>query len=181
MIIKFLSTLENDEDEKLSDQQKVNAIINSIRVQYLQLMEATLYIAGKYPRDVTMVCTYFSREVSRIHGSSQVSGQTSRRKRRQIYSEDSSGRGRGRFGNHGRRRGKGYGGSNGKGRRGSGRSNIDIEGMSNFNGIDISDPTCAFINKEWTTLGPGGGQAYVTQQRMMINERGCGGNAGKSG
>ena len=53
--------------------------------------------------------------------------------------------------------------------------------MSNFNGIDISDPTCAFINKEWTTLGPGGGQAYVTQQRKMINEHGRGGDAGKSG
>ena len=41
MIIKCLSTLDKDEDEKLSDQQKVNAIINGIRVQNVQLMAAT--------------------------------------------------------------------------------------------------------------------------------------------
>ena len=33
MIIKYLSTLDKDEDEKLSDQQNFNAIINGIRVQ----------------------------------------------------------------------------------------------------------------------------------------------------
>ena len=32
IIIKCFSTLDKDEDEKLSDQQKVNAIINGIRV-----------------------------------------------------------------------------------------------------------------------------------------------------
>ena len=36
MIIKCFSTLDKDEDEKLFDQQKVNAIINGIRVQDLQ-------------------------------------------------------------------------------------------------------------------------------------------------
>ena len=71
--------------------------------------------------------------------------------------------------------------SNGRGRGGSGRSNRDSGGMSDFNGIDISDPTRAFTDKEWTTLGPGGRQAHVTQQRMMINGRGRGRNAGKGG
>ena len=33
MIIKCLSTLDKDEDEKLYNQQKVNGIINGIRVQ----------------------------------------------------------------------------------------------------------------------------------------------------
>ena len=93
VIIKCFSTLDKDEGEKLSDQQKFNVIINGIRVQNVQLMSATSYIAGKYPRDVTMACAYFSRELARIHGSSQVAGQTSRRKRRQIYLADSSGRG----------------------------------------------------------------------------------------
>ena len=93
MIIKCFSTLDKDEDPKLSDQQKFNAIINGIIVQDVQLMAATSYIAGQYPCDVTMVCAYFSKEVSRIHGSAQVAGQTSRRKCRQIYSADSSGRG----------------------------------------------------------------------------------------
>ena len=99
MVIKCFSTLDKYEDGKLSDQQKVNAIINVIKVQEVQLMEATAYIAGQYPCDVTMACAYFSKEVSRIHGSAQVAGQTSRHKRCQIYSVDSSGRSRGRFGN----------------------------------------------------------------------------------
>ena len=146
MIIKCFSTLDKDEDEKLSDQQKFNAIINGTRVREMQLLTATLYIAGQYPRDVTMACTYLSREVARIHGSAQVAGQTSRRKRRQIYSADIIGRGWGRFNNLGHGHGQGYGRSNGRGRGGSGRSNIDSEGMSDFNSIDISDPTRAFTN-----------------------------------
>ena len=56
MIIKCFSTVDKDEDEKLYEQKNVNAIINGIRVQDVQLMAATLYIAGQYPRDVTMVC-----------------------------------------------------------------------------------------------------------------------------
>ena len=61
MVIKCFSTLDKDEDDKLSDQQKVYVIINGIRVQDVQLMAATSYIAGQYPRDVTMVYAYFSR------------------------------------------------------------------------------------------------------------------------
>ena len=53
--------------------------------------------------------------------------------------------------------------------------------MSNFNGIDFSDLTRPFTNKEWTALGPGGGRAHVTQQRMMINGWGCGRDTGKVG
>ena len=53
--------------------------------------------------------------------------------------------------------------------------------MSDFNGIDISNPTREFTDEEWTALGPGGGQAHVTQQRMMINVGGRGRDAGKSG
>ena len=181
MIIKYFSTLDKDEDEKLSDQQKVNAIINGIRVQDVQLMAATLYIAGKYPRDVTMVCAYFSRELSQINGSVQVAVQTSRLKRRQFFSADSIGRGQGCFGNRGRGRGQGYGWSNGRGRGGSGRSNRDSGGLYDFNGIDISDPTRAFTDNEWTALGPGGGQAHVAQKRMMINGHVCGCDTGKGG
>ena len=46
MIIKCFSTLDKDEDEKLSNQQKVNAIINGISVQDMPIMAATSYIAG---------------------------------------------------------------------------------------------------------------------------------------
>ena len=128
-----------------------------------------------------MACSYFSREVAQIHGSDQVAGQTSCRKRRQIYSADSSGHGQGRFGNHGRGRGRGYGRSNGRVCRGSDRSNRDSGGMSDFNGIDISDPTRACTNEEWTPLGPGGGRTHFTQQHMIINGRGRGRDAGKVG
>ena len=53
--------------------------------------------------------------------------------------------------------------------------------MSDFNGIDISDRTHAFTEEEWTAPGPGGGRAHVTQQRMMVNVRGRGFDAGKGG
>ena len=41
MIIKCLSTLDKGEDEKISNQQKLNAINNCIIVQGVQLMSAT--------------------------------------------------------------------------------------------------------------------------------------------
>ena len=53
--------------------------------------------------------------------------------------------------------------------------------MSGFNSIDISNPTRAFTDKEWTALGPVGGRAHVNQKRMMINGRGHGSDAGKGG
>ena len=84
MIIKCFSTLDKDEDEKLSDQQKVNSIINGIKVKDVQLMAATSYITGQYLRDVTMACACFSREIARIHGSAQVVVQTNRHNRRGI-------------------------------------------------------------------------------------------------
>ena len=46
MIIKCLSTLDKDEYEKLLDQQKVNAAINGMKLQDVQLMAATSYISG---------------------------------------------------------------------------------------------------------------------------------------
>ena len=61
MIIKYFSTLDKDEDEELSNQQKVNTIINDIRVQDVHLVAATSYIVGQYPPDVTMACAFFSR------------------------------------------------------------------------------------------------------------------------
>ena len=86
-------------------------------------MDASSYIVGQYPRDVTMACAYFSKEVAQIHGSAPFANQTSRRKRCHIYSTDSSGCGRGSLGNRRRGRGRGYGRSNGRGRGGSGQSN----------------------------------------------------------
>ena len=53
--------------------------------------------------------------------------------------------------------------------------------MSDFNGIDISNPTLVFTNKEWNALGPGGEQSRVTHQCMIIHRSGCGHNAGKIG
>ena len=39
------------------------------------------------------------------------------------------------------------------------------------NGINVADPTQSFTDNEWTLLGPNGGRAYVTQQRLHINGR----------
>ena len=51
--------------------------------------------------------------------------------------------------------------------------------MSDFNSIDISDPTRAFTDKEWNALGTGGGKFHITQQRIMIHGHGRGRDAGK--
>ena len=144
-------------------------------------MAATSYIAGKYPRDATMACTYFSTEVARIHVPDQVAGQTNRRKRCGIYSADSSGRSRGHFDNRRRGRGQVFGRISRRGRGGSGQSSRDSGGMSDFNDIDISDPTRTFNEEEWTAIDTGNGRAHITQQRMMINRRGRGCDAGKGG
>ena len=53
--------------------------------------------------------------------------------------------------------------------------------MSDFNGIDIFDPTRAFTDEEWTVIGPGGGRSHITQKRMMINGRDRGRDIGKVG
>ena len=68
-----------------------------------------------------------------------------------------------------------------RGRVVSGQSNRDSGGKSDFNGIGISNPTRAFTDKEWNALDPCGGRSHVTYQRMMINRRGCGQDAGKGG
>ena len=147
----------------------------------MDAVAATSYIAGQYPRDVTMACAYLSREVARIHGLSQVDGETNRRKRRGIYSSESDGCGCGRFGVLGCGNGQVFGRSGGRGHRGSGQSSGGSGEMFNFNGIDISNSTRTFTNEEWTALGPGGGRAHVTQQHIMINRRGSGCNAGRGG
>ena len=144
-------------------------------------MAATSYIAGQYPRDVKMACAYFSREVARIHGSSQFSGQTNRCKCQGIYSVDSGCCGRGRFGGHRRGCGQVFGRSVVRGHVGRGRGSGGSGGISDFNGIDISNPTCTFTDKEWTALDPGGGRAHVTQKHIIINGRGRGCDAGKGG
>ena len=53
--------------------------------------------------------------------------------------------------------------------------------MTDFKGIDISNPTRMFTDEEWTALGPGSGRAHVTQKRIMINGRGHGCYAGRGG
>ena len=38
----------------------------------------------------------------------------------------------------------------------------------------MASPTRSFTDDEWTCLGPNGGRAYVTQQRLHINGQGRG-------
>ena len=46
--------------------------------------------------------------------------------------------------------------------------------QTEINGINVADPTRSFTDYEWTRLGPNGGRAYFTQQRLQINGRGHG-------
>ena len=46
--------------------------------------------------------------------------------------------------------------------------------QTNINGINVANPTQSITDNEWIRLGPNGGRAYVTQQRLHINGQGRG-------
>jgi hypothetical protein len=50
-----------------------------------------------------------------------------------------------------------------------------------INGIDVLDPTCAFMEEEWGQLAWNGGHQYVTQVCERINGRGGHGSHGGHG
>ena len=82
------------------------------------------------------------------------------------------GRGQGRGHYSGRARGRGCGGG-----RYQGGGRLGYQGkQTEINGINVDDPTRSFTDDEWTRLGPNGGRAYVTQQRLHITVRGRGSN-----
>ena len=159
-------------DKKLSDIQKVNALLKGIKNQDMELSASKAVISQQYPRDLAATCAYFSKEVARLHGGAQLENQRNHRKLRisDFGRDGGRGQGRGRYSGRARGRGRGGGFLQGGGRLGYQGKQTEI------NGINVANPTRSFTDDEWTQLRPNGGRDYVTQQRLHINGRGCGAN-----
>ena len=164
---KCFHTLDKDPDLRYSDHRKVEKLLKAIKCQDTELLAAKSLIAQQYPRNFVAACSFFSTQVSRVHGPAQLEIKNARGKKRGIYAVDSrsqrGGRGRGR---HGNRDGRGRSGHGGCGHTST--SHV-------INGIDISDPNRSFTAQEWDSLGHG--RAIVMQLREHNQGRGRGRNA----
>ena len=80
LLPKFFSNLDKDIDEKLSDIQKVNALLKGIKTQDMELSASKAVISQQYPHDLAADCVYFSKEVARLHGGAQLENQHNHRK-----------------------------------------------------------------------------------------------------
>ena len=134
---KCLSNLDKDIDEKLSDIQKVNALLKGIKTQDMELSALKAVISQQYPCDLAAACAYFSKEVARLHGGAQLENQLNHPKRRISAF--------GRDGGHGQGRGPYSGHARGRGRRGGrhqGGGGSGYQGkQSEINVINVADPT----------------------------------------
>ena len=179
LLSRAFTTLDKDPDEAKSERQKVETLVNGIKVSEGQLQGCLAVIMDRYPSDFTQACAYFSSYVARIHGGAQL--ENKRYRKRQISglgTHPRGGRGRGRYGGR-------YGGRyNDRGGRGAGRDGRGGRGRlgpNRINGVDVSDPTRAFTAQEWEALARDGGRAYVWQARERIAGRGRGRDGGRFG
>ena len=87
--------LDKDTHEKLSNIQKVNALLKGIKTHGMELSASKTVISQKHPRDLAAACASFSKEVARLHGGAQLKNQRNHCKRRiSVFGRDSV-RGRG--------------------------------------------------------------------------------------
>jgi hypothetical protein len=126
--------------------------LKTIRCQDAELLAAKAVIDQQYPPDFIGACGYFSQQVARIHGSTQLEYKQSRNKNHGVYAIDTHvGRGSRARGHFGRGCNQGARGNNaGRGISGGGAQVI-------INGIDVTDPNRNFTAQEWEALGPNNG------------------------
>ena len=162
LLTKVFVSLDKDLDEALSNQQKIEKLLKGINTPDTELTASKAVIMLNYPYDFTRACSYFSQQVSRLHGRAQLENKKYRKRRiSEVRTRGGHGQGGcGRYERGGRRSGRG-----GRGGRG-GRDQVVI------NGIDVSDPTRSFTNDEWSKLARNGGQAFVMQARERMAGRG---------
>ena len=180
ILSKSFSTLDKDPDERRSGRQKVDKLLAVIQTTDMELVSQKAVIASQFPDDFSGACSYFSAQVSCLHGGAQLENrQYKKRNVSAVYGrggrDGGRGGGRGRFGGRGRSGGRGGGRSGGRGGRGGDRFATMI------NGVDVLDPTRAFTDDEWSRLAYNGGQQYVYQARDRMNGRGRGGRGGRDG
>ena len=61
LLTKCFSALDKDIDKKLSDIQKVNALLEGIKTQDMEILASKAVIIQQYPRDLDAACAYLSK------------------------------------------------------------------------------------------------------------------------
>jgi hypothetical protein len=91
---KCFNALAKDEDEALSDRQKVRKIYEMIKVTDQNLIAARQNMIDNYLDDYDGAINYFATAVNRVFGQEQLELQTQARKRRRISATGRGGGGR---------------------------------------------------------------------------------------
>jgi hypothetical protein len=141
ILSKSFSTLDKDPDERYSECQKVEKLLQCIQMPDMKVVAQKSVIASQYANDFSGASNYFSAQVSRLHGEAQLENSKYMKKHNvsAMY---------------------GHGGQDGG--RGGGRGRFGGCGRS---GVDVSDPTQNFTDEEWRKLAYNGGRLYVAQAR----------------
>jgi hypothetical protein len=162
ILSKSFSTLDKDLDERYSECQKVEKLLQCIQMPDMEVVAQKSVIVLQYANDFSGACNYFLAQVSHLHGRAQLenSKYTKKHNVSAMYGhgcqDAGCGGGRGCFGGHGRFGGCSGGCSVGRGGGGNNRSNF-------INGIDVSDPTQNFMDEKWRKLAYNGGQLYMAK------------------
>jgi hypothetical protein len=72
ILSKSFSTLDKDPDERYSERQKVEKLLQCIQTPDMEVVAQKLVIASQYTNDFSGACNYFSAQVSRLHGGAQL-------------------------------------------------------------------------------------------------------------
>jgi hypothetical protein len=72
ILSKSFSTLDKDLDERYSERQKVEKLLQCIQTPDMEVVAQKSVIASQYANDFSGTCNYFSAQVSRLHGGAQL-------------------------------------------------------------------------------------------------------------
>jgi hypothetical protein len=72
ILSKSFSTLDKDPDERYSECQKVEKLLQCIQMPDMEVVAQKSVIASQYANDFSGACNYFSAQISRLHGRAQL-------------------------------------------------------------------------------------------------------------
>jgi hypothetical protein len=81
ILSKSFSTLDKDPDERYSERQKVEKLLQCIQTPDMEVVAQKSVIASQYANDFSGACNYFSAQVSRLHGGAQLENSKYTKKR----------------------------------------------------------------------------------------------------
>jgi hypothetical protein len=72
ILSKSFSTLDKDPDDRNSEHQKVEKLLQCIQMPDMEVVAQKSVIASQYANDFSGACNYFSAQVSCLHGGAQL-------------------------------------------------------------------------------------------------------------